>query len=250
MLLSQTLILSSQKLEFDNDFGGDNTQQIKRRRRSSSNNPRHPEVSSTGAEKFKWVEGGHGSSCAACGDGGELICCEICPGAYHIGCAVPPLSCIPVGDWFCPQCDESGASRSKFMDGEDVSSEHLKKWIMIFKARWRTAIVLEVPTVPGEFLVKWWRHDDRGGKVARVNVEGTKILILPDDIQAALNEKTKKIRLDVSTTLLRALLCPEETPGAYRGCLALETNILVDVNDVLMRTATKQVVTTMQRNSV
>jgi hypothetical protein len=82
------------------------------------------------------------------------------------------------------------------MDGEDVSSEHLKKWIMIFKARWRTAIVLEVPTVPGEFLVKWWRHDDRGGKVARVNVEGTKILILPDDIQAALNEKTKKIRLD------------------------------------------------------
>ena len=40
--------------------------------------------------------------CRVCSDGGELICCEGCPGAFHKECV--GLSEIPEGDWFCPTC--------------------------------------------------------------------------------------------------------------------------------------------------
>ena len=40
--------------------------------------------------------------CRVCSDGGELICCEGCPGAFHKECV--GLTEIPEGDWFCPAC--------------------------------------------------------------------------------------------------------------------------------------------------
>uniref|UniRef100_A0A8C7A2F2 AIRE regulator n=1 Tax=Nothoprocta perdicaria TaxID=30464 RepID=A0A8C7A2F2_NOTPE len=43
--------------------------------------------------------------CAACGDGGELICCDGCPKAFHLGCLVPPLTEVPSGTWRCRSCD-------------------------------------------------------------------------------------------------------------------------------------------------
>ncbi|XP_028283825.1 autoimmune regulator [Parambassis ranga] len=42
--------------------------------------------------------------CAICKDGGELICCDGCPRAFHLACLKPPLTSIPGGTWLCEWC--------------------------------------------------------------------------------------------------------------------------------------------------
>ncbi|XP_026230033.1 autoimmune regulator [Anabas testudineus] len=42
--------------------------------------------------------------CSVCKDGGELICCDGCPRAFHLMCLNPPLTCIPSGTWQCEWC--------------------------------------------------------------------------------------------------------------------------------------------------
>ncbi|KAK7945643.1 hypothetical protein WMY93_001371 [Mugilogobius chulae] len=44
--------------------------------------------------------------CAVCKDGGELICCDGCPRAFHLNCLNPPLTAIPSGTWQCDFCGE------------------------------------------------------------------------------------------------------------------------------------------------
>ncbi|XP_053675987.1 chromodomain-helicase-DNA-binding protein Mi-2 homolog [Anopheles nili] len=46
----------------------------------------------------------HQEFCRVCKDGGELLCCDNCPSAYHTFCLNPPLDDIPDGDWRCPRC--------------------------------------------------------------------------------------------------------------------------------------------------
>ncbi|XP_055600727.1 chromodomain-helicase-DNA-binding protein Mi-2 homolog [Uranotaenia lowii] len=46
----------------------------------------------------------HQEFCRICKDGGELLCCESCPSAYHTFCLTPPLDEIPDEDWRCPRC--------------------------------------------------------------------------------------------------------------------------------------------------
>ena len=49
-------------------------------------------------------EGEHADYCFLCKDGGELLCCDRCPLAYHLSCLIPPLKEIPTGEWACPRC--------------------------------------------------------------------------------------------------------------------------------------------------
>lgn len=46
----------------------------------------------------------HMEFCRVCKDGGELLCCDLCPSSYHIHCLNPPLPEIPNGEWLCPRC--------------------------------------------------------------------------------------------------------------------------------------------------
>ncbi|XP_050414709.1 chromodomain-helicase-DNA-binding protein 4 isoform X3 [Patella vulgata] len=49
-------------------------------------------------------EDDHAEFCRVCKDGGELLCCDQCPSAYHPFCLNPPIKNIPDGDWQCPRC--------------------------------------------------------------------------------------------------------------------------------------------------
>ncbi|XP_073327634.1 transcription intermediary factor 1-alpha-like isoform X1 [Pagrus major] len=42
--------------------------------------------------------------CAVCRTGGELLCCDKCPKAFHLSCHVPTLLKSPSGGWFCSFC--------------------------------------------------------------------------------------------------------------------------------------------------
>ncbi|XP_075875927.1 autoimmune regulator [Nelusetta ayraudi] len=55
--------------------------------------------------------------CAVCKDGGELICCDGCPQAFHLTCLDPPLTSIPSGPWQCERC---GGSRVKTEDDDPL----------------------------------------------------------------------------------------------------------------------------------
>ncbi|NXS36811.1 AIRE regulator, partial [Pomatostomus ruficeps] len=56
--------------------------------------------------------------CAACGDGGELICCDGCPRAFHLACLVPPLPHVPSGTWRCGSCVESAAEPGRLLEAD------------------------------------------------------------------------------------------------------------------------------------
>lgn len=45
-------------------------------------------------------------SCDSCKEGGDLICCDRCPAAFHLMCHDPPLSedDLPSGEWICHNC--------------------------------------------------------------------------------------------------------------------------------------------------
>ena len=46
----------------------------------------------------------HMEFCRSCKEGGELLCCDSCPNAYHLRCVEPPLEEIPDGEWTCHRC--------------------------------------------------------------------------------------------------------------------------------------------------
>ena len=49
---------------------------------------------------------GNSGECFYCKDGGELLCCDGCPKAFHFECLVPPMreQDMPEGNWYCPEC--------------------------------------------------------------------------------------------------------------------------------------------------
>ncbi|NWI01360.1 AIRE regulator, partial [Tichodroma muraria] len=56
--------------------------------------------------------------CAACGDGGELICCDGCPRAFHLACLVPPLPHVPSGTWRCGSCVENMTEPGQLLEAD------------------------------------------------------------------------------------------------------------------------------------
>ncbi|NXG73074.1 AIRE regulator, partial [Baryphthengus martii] len=61
--------------------------------------------------------------CAACGDGGELICCDGCPRAFHLTCLVPPLPRVPSGTWQCGSCVAGTAEPGQLQEVNIVAEQ-------------------------------------------------------------------------------------------------------------------------------
>ncbi|KAM6918220.1 autoimmune regulator [Xenentodon cancila] len=60
--------------------------------------------------------------CAVCKDGGELICCDGCPQAFHLMCLDPPITSIPNGSWRCEGCRGVKVNRQSAVGPLQVSS--------------------------------------------------------------------------------------------------------------------------------
>ena len=57
--------------------------------------------------------------CRACRDGGDLLCCDGCPAAFHPLCV--GLHSVPLGDsWFCPDCSAQQAAALGIDFADDV----------------------------------------------------------------------------------------------------------------------------------
>lgn len=42
--------------------------------------------------------------CVLCGLGGSLLCCDACPGAFHLRCLGEFSKALPAGEWLCGEC--------------------------------------------------------------------------------------------------------------------------------------------------
>ncbi|XP_060806635.1 PHD finger protein 12 [Amyelois transitella] len=88
--------------------------------------PQHPYYKRPG-------KGHNHDSCDACGEGGDLICCDRCPASFHLGCYDPPLDedDIPAGLWLCRECqasdDKAPSSRSSRAQSPADKSDAEKK---------------------------------------------------------------------------------------------------------------------------
>ncbi|RZC42901.1 chromodomain-helicase-DNA-binding protein Mi-2 -like protein [Asbolus verrucosus] len=90
----------------------------------------------------------HQEFCRICKDGGELLCCDSCPSAYHTHCLNPPLVEIPDGDWKCPRC---GCPPLK----GKVSKVLTWRWIQDQPQATEDATKKMKPKRHREFFVKW-----------------------------------------------------------------------------------------------
>lgn len=64
--------------------------------------------------------------CEVCGRSDRedrLLLCDGCDAGYHMECLNPPLSEVPVDEWFCPACAPMGASGTA--DADHVSEEEV-----------------------------------------------------------------------------------------------------------------------------
>ena len=73
-------------------------------------------------------QGEHDDECFICYDGGELVCCDICPKAFHLQCHIPSLTTVPEGDWTCCECK---ATREMYYSkGQNAAKRARKRLIL------------------------------------------------------------------------------------------------------------------------
>lgn len=78
--------------------------------------------------------------CGQCNQEDRLLLCDSCDLGYHCECLDPPLDNIPVGEWFCPNCDSSKSdecnlSEELMADFQEMLRSHFRPRSSIFHPR-------------------------------------------------------------------------------------------------------------------
>jgi PHD-finger len=84
-------------------------------KRSKPNNPDH-------YLRMKSERNKESDVCKVCGNGGNLIVCDHCNKAYHFPCLTPPLTVVPHGEWFCPECETRSPAKLRRNSGYNKMS--------------------------------------------------------------------------------------------------------------------------------
>uniref|UniRef100_A0A7I4YDH7 PHD-type domain-containing protein n=1 Tax=Haemonchus contortus TaxID=6289 RepID=A0A7I4YDH7_HAECO len=63
--------------------------------------------------------------CVVCREGGELLCCDVCPASFHLLCHEPIIrrEKIPRGRWLCNRCRRSGATAAAKRSHASMTTE-------------------------------------------------------------------------------------------------------------------------------
>lgn len=96
---------------FDTSSGHD---ELQYRQRNTEKKVRQRErARERGRESDDASEEENSEECDVCGKGGQLICCDTCPYAYHLKCIHEHKSVLEMaGDWSCPECCFPDCNRS------------------------------------------------------------------------------------------------------------------------------------------
>ena len=103
----------------------------------------------------------HMEMCRTCKEGGELLCCDSCPSAYHLRCIEPPLEELPEHEWTCPRCacdplpykvEKILTWRWKGMEDKEEEEEKAEDGGEVKKKRRRKRIPKDAQR---EFMIKW-----------------------------------------------------------------------------------------------
>uniref|UniRef100_A0A5B7BD29 Putative CHD3-type chromatin-remodeling factor PICKLE n=1 Tax=Davidia involucrata TaxID=16924 RepID=A0A5B7BD29_DAVIN len=108
-------------------------------------------------------------SCQACGESGNLLCCETCTYAYHPKCLLPPLKAPLPSNWRCPECVSPLNDIDKILDCEmrptvaddnDASKLGSKQiFVKQYLVKWKGLSYLHCTWVPEkEFLKAYKAH--------------------------------------------------------------------------------------------
>ncbi|EPS68656.1 chromatin remodeling complex subunit, partial [Genlisea aurea] len=99
---------------------------LKRKRRKLSviaETEKLAKPSSTSISEKKGNDGYY-YACEVCGLGGERLCCDYCPGTYHLECLDPALQkCAALGNWACPVCCQQISSVEREHHHESVTKK-------------------------------------------------------------------------------------------------------------------------------
>ncbi|KAA8518154.1 hypothetical protein F0562_015628 [Nyssa sinensis] len=132
-----------------------------------------PGKSGTTQEKFERIvrADAKGDSCQACGESGDLLCCETCTYAYHPKCLLPPLKAPLPSNWRCPECVSPLNDIDKILDCEmrptvaddnDASKLGSKQiFVKQYLVKWKGLSYLHCTWVPEKEFLKAYKANPR-----------------------------------------------------------------------------------------